>query len=742
MGLDLLVSGGTDLSVPVNALIEQVDESVGERARDFREEVVLKGIELATAASLDLPVNVTPGGALIWHKGRLHAVSAGTTVAGLPDDSVLYVYYDADRSGNPFYASAVATPAGTADVRVGIAVTSGGAITSTHVLLHGDRNWRRCYNASGGQLNPGDVVVFSASGDWHVTTTASAGNQDVAGVAAEVIAAASWGIVDFSGPALVRCTGAVARGDLLETSATATAAQANNAPTTMAAAFARAAGARSGAGTSLVPAVLGSGSGAGGGASVSDNTPLSDTLPAVPGTGAGAARTDHRHPEGAIISVDGVSAGSSNVDLVAGSSFYVSPDPTGKKILLEGFTIDGVARQGGNIDIVAGSNIYLSPDNVGKRIFLDAGSLDGVASGGGNIDIVAGSNVYLVPDNVGKRVFLDGWSLDGVSRQGGNIDLVAGTNVTITPDDDAKTITIAASGAPGGNHADTHAEGASDALDSYDLRAASLTTPAITGGSTNLVIRPEGPAIIGAVVRGYAGQSAAQFEVQNSAAAALVSVSAGGILYVSGGVLICNKLNASNAVTIGFGQTSDQNAYLDLTSDTTYTPGLRLIRNAGANAGSTMQHRGTGALVFICTEAAAIQFSTTNVARVTILAGGYVGIGAVAPATILHMAETVALTGALADGYSAGQTYAPGYTGAQTVTRHNYMDCRNPSLAGGAALTDACLVRFNAAAGTHKAVDAGSDKDFGGELAAPVAAWIKFNLDGTVLYSPLFTSKT
>jgi hypothetical protein len=265
MGLELLVSGGTSLSVPVNALMAAVDEGIGERARDFREEVVVKGIELATAAGLNLPVNVTAGGALVWHKGKLHAVSAGTTVAGLPDDSTLYVYYDADRSGNKFYASAVAMPAGTADVRVGIAVTAGSTITSVQTLLHGARNWRRCYNASGGQLAIGDAVVLSGAGDWQVTTTASAGDQDAIGVVAETIAAGAWGVVDFSGPVLVRCTGTVARGDLLETSATAGAAQVNNAPETPGATLGKAAGARSGAGTSLVPAIL-TGAGGGGGA--------------------------------------------------------------------------------------------------------------------------------------------------------------------------------------------------------------------------------------------------------------------------------------------------------------------------------------------------------------------------------------------------------------------------------------------------------------------------------------------
>jgi len=41
-------------------------------------------------------------------------------------------------------------------------------------------------------------------------------------------------------------------------------------------------------------------------------------------------------------------------------------------------------------------------------------------------------------------------SVAGVVNDGGDIDLIAGSNITITPDDDANTITIAASGGPGG----------------------------------------------------------------------------------------------------------------------------------------------------------------------------------------------------------------------------------------------------------------------------------------------------
>lgn len=96
------------------------------------------------------------------------------------------------------------------------------------------------------------------------------------------------------------------------------------------------------------------------------------------------------------------------------------------------------------------------------------------------------------------------------------------------------------------------------------------------------------------------------------------------------------------------------------------------------------------------------------------------------------------LTGALTDGYAGSLILDPGYTAAYTVTRHNYLDCQNPSTAASAVVTDACLVRFDAAAGTHKAVDSGTTKTTPGA----VDAWIKVNVNGTIHYIPTYTSKT
>lgn len=125
--------------------------------------------------------------------------------------------------------------------------------------------------------------------------------------------------------------------------------------------------------------------------------------------------------------------------------------------------------------------------------------------------------------------------------------------------------------------------------------------------------------------------------------------------------------------------------------------------------------------------------------------GGNININtadvAAASAVVAHIA-TSTIAGGITDGYTAGLRLTPTYTAgtAQTVTRHNYIDFNQPTLsgAGPAAMTDACIGRFNAAAGTHKAVDSGTTKTSPGT----VSAWIKWNLNGTINYTPMYTSKT
>jgi hypothetical protein len=106
------------------------------------------------------------------------------------------------------------------------------------------------------------------------------------------------------------------------------------------------------------------------------------------------------------------------------------------------------------------------------------------------------------------------------------------------------------------------------------------------------------------------------------------------------------------------------------------------------------------------------------------------------------LAQTGTITGTVADGTVAGISMAPTYNAAtaQTVTRHNYIKLVSPVLggAGPAANTDAAVFWFNAAAGTHKAVDSGTTKTTPGA----VTQWVKINVNGTIGYIPSYSSKT
>ena len=188
----------------------------------------------------------------------------------------------------------------------------------------------------------------------------------------------------------------------------------------------------------------------------------------------------------------------------------------------------------------------------------------------------------------------------------------------------------------------------------------------------------------------------------------------------------------------------DQSTYGTLANlNLAYFDGMRLIRSTGVitnyNAinikGDGTSHAGT------ITNQIGINIGDITLGTTTKLAIK-TGKGGVQFGDLLSMVQTTTLTGAVTDGYSASIRLTPTYTAAtaQTVTRHNYLDINTPTLsgAGPAAVTDAAVMRFDAAAGTHKAVDSSSTKTTPGT----VDAWVKININGTVYYMPAYTSKT
>jgi len=129
--------------------------------------------------------------------------------------------------------------------------------------------------------------------------------------------------------------------------------------------------------------------------------------------------------------------------------------------------------------------------------------------------------------------------------------------------------------------------------------------------------------------------------------------------------------------------------------------------------------------------------ASTNLAAIITNNGMAIG-QQTTPATWLELEELETLAASPADGYAAAITLDPGYTAAFTVTRHNYFDVQDVSVAASAVVTDACLFRFDAAIGTHKAVGAATTKTSPGT----VTAWIKINIAGTVHYMPAYSSTT
>lgn len=129
------------------------------------------------------------------------------------------------------------------------------------------------------------------------------------------------------------------------------------------------------------------------------------------------------------------------------------------------------------------------------------------------------------------------------------------------------------------------------------------------------------------------------------------------------------------------------------------------------------------------------RFSVMNESGTTGSVGGVVSSvvdDGTSPST--QMTHTAVLTGSVTDAYSNVNTTA--VNGAFTVTRYNWFNLANPT--GSSTITSAYVWRFNAAAGTHKCVDAGTTKT----TPTGVGAWMKINISGTVYFVPTYASKT
>ncbi len=107
-----------------------------------------------------------------------------------------------------------------------------------------------------------------------------------------------------------------------------------------------------------------------------------------------------------------------------------------------------------------------------------------------------------------------------------------------------------------------------------------------------------------------------------------------GVAKVNGNLALAAASTETRSIEIGAGRTGNGYSILDFVGDATYTDfGLRIIRDfTGANAPSSIIHRGTGSLRLYTQDAAPITLSTASLERLRIAADGKISIGTTDPA--------------------------------------------------------------------------------------------------------------
>ena len=118
-----------------------------------------------------------------------------------------------------------------------------------------------------------------------------------------------------------------------------------------------------------------------------------------------------------------------------------------------------------------------------------------------------------------------------------------------------------------------------------------------------------------------------EFKVNSATEFSLDSSNAtfSGDVDIEGGLLTVGQgNNGENRIEIGKDRTTNGFAYIDLVGDATYTDfGLRIIRGStGANAASTIEHRGTGDFNIKTTEVAGLNLQTSGTTRLNIAGNG------------------------------------------------------------------------------------------------------------------------
>ncbi len=189
-------------------------------------------------------------------------------------------------------------------------------------------------------------------------------------------------------------------------------------------------------------------------------------------------------------------------------------------------------------------------------------------------------------------------------------------------------------------------------------------------------------------------------------------------------------------VEIGSGRSGSGYSNLDLVGDTTYTDyGTRLIRNnTGANAVSSLEHRGTGALRLNAIDAGTVDIYTSNAQRLQVLSGG--GLVVVGGLASNWAGSKETSTSNLKMGVFSGE---PGVAYGNGILGYNYLPLTGGSSGREDTGTGAGYLRFKEE-GSMQIVMVGSDgtsrqiADYGGQYVGIGVARVtnqRFTINGT-----------
>jgi hypothetical protein len=283
----------------------------------------------------------------------------------------------------------------------------------------------------------------------------------------------------------------------------------------------------------------------------------------------------------------------------------------------------------------SGTNtITVSPNDQDKVFFVKNGTGQSVVftqGSGANVTIASGDTKIIYCDGAGAGAavvdFTNDLSMSSVSITGGTIDNAAIGGSTPAA---AAVTTLTASGVT-------------------TVQAGTALLPSIvpTGDTNTGVWFPAADTVAAST----AGSE--RMRIDSSGNVGIGTDSPSDKLEVVG-ILNANGTTITDTqIEINEGGSGDRYAFLDFHGDDTYTDyGLRIIRNNdGANANSQIEHRGTGALAIISTDAGHIPLLTSNTERMRIDSVGNVGIGTSSPATTLDVGTGNIRSQSLQGGY-------------------------------------------------------------------------------------------